>query len=71
MRAKEFSRFANDLNDVFGTIDVFGRVVNDMLMDVENTLMDNPNLDIASEEARIKGIVVKKFKSVLSEFGLE
>ena len=59
------------MNDVFGSIGVLSRVINDALMEIENEIYDNPGIDIEIEKARIRAEIVAKFESVLSEFGLK
>ena len=70
VKMDQFNRFASEINDVFGTIDVFSRVINDALMEVENEIYDDPALDIEAEKARIKAKVAEKVKGVLTQFGL-
>ena len=65
-----FNRFASEINDVFGTIDVFSRVINDALMEVENEIYDDPALDIESEKARIKAKVAEKIVNTLTQLDL-
>ena len=66
-----FAKFAAEINDALGTIDVFSKVINDALFELENEIYDDPSLDLETEKARIKAKVAEKIKSVLSEFGLE
>ena len=66
-----FDNFASEVQDVFGTLDVLSRVVNDDLMEVEHLILDDPNVDIEAEKERIKAKVATKIQGVLSEFGLK
>ena len=64
----EFRTFASEIQDMFGTIKVVSRMINDVMMETEYEIDDNPKLDIEAEKRRIKSEVVSRIEGVLSEF---
>ena len=71
VKIEVFAKFASEIDDVFGTVDVLSGVVNDALIEVESEIYDNPALDIEVEKRRIRAMVAKRIQGVLSEFGLD
>ena len=71
VKIEAFAKFASEINDVFGTVDVLSRVVNDALIEVESEIYDNPGLDMEVEKRRIRERVAKRIQGVLSELGLD
>lgn len=71
LKLEQFTQFASEIHDIFGTIGAFSRTINDALMEVENEIYDNPGLNIEAEKRRIRARVAEKIQRVLLEFGLD
>lgn len=70
VKIEAFAKFASEINDLFGAMDVFSRSLNDALMEVENEIYDNPALDIDAEKARIRAEVASRIQGVLRQLDL-